>query len=52
MVYAVWFFFLIIFMLQFAMLMLKFRAVLYDKINPKNELEEEDEPKKKKKKKD
>jgi hypothetical protein len=49
-VYGVWFFFLIIFMLQFAMLMLKFRAVLYDKINPKNELQEEDGPKKKKKK--
>jgi phage FluMu protein Com len=50
-IYTLWFFFLIIFMLQFAMLMLKFRAVLYDKINPKNILEEEDEPKKKKKKK-
>ena len=46
--YALWFFFLIIFMLQFAMLLLKFRAVLDEKINPKNELQ--DEPKKKKKK--
>ena len=46
-IYVLWYFFLIIFMLQYAMLLLKFRAVLYDKINPKNELE--DEPKKKKK---
>src|SRR5207249_2323636 len=35
-IYALWFVFLIFFMLQFAMLLLKFRAVLYDKINPKN----------------
>jgi hypothetical protein len=39
-VYGVWFFFAIIFMLQYAMLLMKARAVLYDKINPKNELEE------------
>ena len=32
-VYTIWYFFLIIFMLQFAMLLLKFRAVLEDKIN-------------------
>jgi hypothetical protein len=38
--YAVWYFFTIIFMLQYAMLLMKARAVLYDKINPKNELEE------------
>lgn len=47
--YGIWFFFLVIFMLQFAMLILKFRAVLYDKIHPKNELEEEPVKKKKKK---
>jgi hypothetical protein len=40
-IYALWFFFLIIFMLQYAMLLLKFRAVLYDKINPKFELEDD-----------
>ena len=48
-IYGVWYFFLIIFMLQYAMMLLKFRAVLYDKINPKHELEDE-EPRKKKKK--
>jgi hypothetical protein len=37
--YAVWFCFLFLFMLQYASLILKCRAVLYDKINPKNELE-------------
>jgi len=41
-IYVVWFFFLIIFMLQFAMLLLKVRSVLYDKINPRNELETKD----------
>jgi hypothetical protein len=38
--YCVWYFFTIIFMLQYAMLLLKARAVLYDKINPKNELDD------------
>ncbi len=41
-IYIVWYFFLIIFMLQYAMLLLKFRAVLYDKIHPKFELEGEE----------
>lgn len=49
--YALWYFFLIIYMLQLAMLLLKFRAVLEDKIHPKNELIEEEPVKKKKKKK-
>ena len=49
-IYTLWFFFLIIFMLQFAMMLLKFRAVLYDKINPKFELDDEEEARKKKKK--
>jgi hypothetical protein len=38
--YTVWFCFLFLFMLQYASLILKCRAVLYDKINPKYELEE------------
>jgi hypothetical protein len=38
--YTVWFCSLFLFMLQYASLILKCRAVLYDKINPKNELEE------------
>jgi hypothetical protein len=38
-IYVVWYFFTIIFMLQYAMLLMKARAVLYDKINPKNELD-------------
>jgi hypothetical protein len=37
--YWVWFCFLFLFMLQYASVILKCRAVLYDKINPKNELE-------------
>ncbi len=39
-VYGVWWCFTVIFILQYAMLLMKARAVLYDKINPKNELEE------------
>jgi hypothetical protein len=39
-VYGLWFFFALVFMLQYVMLLMKARAVLYDKINPKNELEE------------
>lgn len=38
--YMVWFGFLLIFLLQYVMLILKTRAVLYDKIHPRNELEE------------
>jgi hypothetical protein len=38
-IYTVWFCFLLMFMLQYIMLILKVRAVLYDKINPKNELD-------------
>jgi hypothetical protein len=38
--YTVWFCFLFLFMLQYASLILKCRAVLFDKINPRNELEE------------
>ena len=41
-VYGLWFFFVVIFLLQFAMLLMKFRAVLYDKIHPRFELEEEE----------
>lgn len=39
-IYGVWYFFTIIFVLQYAMLLMKARAVLYDKIHPKNELED------------
>lgn len=39
-IYGVWFFFTVIFILQYTMLLMKARAVLYDKIHPKNELEE------------
>ncbi|HZZ81951.1 MAG TPA: hypothetical protein VFE62_25860 [Gemmataceae bacterium] len=39
-VYGLWFFFSAVFILQYIMLLMKARAVLYDKINPKNELEE------------
>ena len=38
--YTVWFCSLFLFMLQYASLILKCRAVLYDRINPKYELEE------------
>jgi DNA-directed RNA polymerase subunit RPC12/RpoP len=38
--YTVWFCFLLLFLLQYMMLILKVRAVLYDKINPKNELQD------------
>jgi hypothetical protein len=41
-VYGLWFFFLVIFLIQYAMLILKFRAVLYEKIYPRFELEEEE----------
>jgi hypothetical protein len=41
-VYGLWFLFHIIFLLQLAMLLMKFRAVLYDKIHPRFELEEEE----------
>ncbi|MSQ94167.1 MAG: hypothetical protein EXR98_06375 [Gemmataceae bacterium] len=37
--YAVWWVFLLLFILQYAMLILKVRTILYDKINPRNELE-------------
>ena len=39
-IYALWFFFLILFMLRYAMLLMKCRAILDEKINPKNELAE------------
>jgi hypothetical protein len=50
-IYTAWYFFLVIYMLQYTMMLLKLRAVLYDKIHPKFELDEEEEeaPKKKKK---
>jgi len=38
--YIVWYCFLFLFMLQYASLLLKCRAVLFDKINPKNELQD------------
>jgi hypothetical protein len=41
-VYTLWYFFVVIFLLQYAMLIMKFRAVLYDKIHPRFELEEEE----------
>ncbi|MBM3994230.1 MAG: hypothetical protein FJ303_08775 [Planctomycetes bacterium] len=42
--YTLWYFFLILFILQYAMLIMKTRAVLYEKIHPKHELiEGEDE---------
>ena len=37
--YTLWYCFLLMFILQYAMLILKCRAVLYEKINPTNELE-------------
>lgn len=43
--YTLWFFFLVMFLLQYMMLLLKTRDVLYDKINPKNELDEDEEDK-------
>jgi hypothetical protein len=39
-IYTVWYCFLLLFILRYALLLQKTRAVLYDKINPKNELEE------------
>jgi hypothetical protein len=38
--YILWYCFLFLFMLQYAMLILRARAVLYDKIYPKYELED------------
>lgn len=37
--YTLWFFFLILFILRYAMMLLKCRAVLYEKLNPKFELQ-------------
>lgn len=37
-VYVLWFFFLILFLVQYALTLVKARAVLEEKINPKNEL--------------
>ena len=39
-VYALWFFFMILMVLRYAMLIMKLRAVLEEKINPKNELQD------------
>ena len=41
--YWVWYCFLALFILQYAMLIQRCRAVLYEKINPKNELVEDDD---------
>jgi hypothetical protein len=41
-IYILWFFFALMFMVQYFVLLMKARAVLYDKINPKNELEDEE----------
>jgi hypothetical protein len=42
-VYTVWYCFLLLFILRYALLIQAVRAVLYDKIHPKYELEEEEE---------
>jgi hypothetical protein len=39
--YALWFFFLTMFIVSYAVLLLKCRSVLYEKINPQNELKDD-----------